>query len=49
MVRQLTGKAVKVPLWQLQIHLLEWISTDMIYIEKLAKFDYGEHVLRISA
>ncbi|KZR68117.1 hypothetical protein PMIT1303_00141 [Prochlorococcus sp. MIT 1303] len=40
---------LKVPLWQLQIHLLEWISTDMIYIEKLAKVDYGEHVLPILA
>ncbi|KZR65587.1 hypothetical protein PMIT1306_00499 [Prochlorococcus sp. MIT 1306] len=40
---------LKVPLWQLQIHLLEWISTDMIYIEKLAKVDDSEHVLRILA
>ena len=40
---------LKVPLWQLQIHLLEWISTEMIYIEKLSNADYGEHVLRILA
>ncbi|KZR70664.1 hypothetical protein PMIT1313_00318 [Prochlorococcus marinus str. MIT 1313] len=40
---------LKVPLWQLKNHLLEWISTDIIYIEKLAKVDDSEHVLRISA
>lgn len=38
---------VKVPHWQLQTHLLEWIGTKMIYIEKLLKVEYGEHVLRI--
>ena len=40
---------LKNPLWQLQIHLLEWISTDMIYLEKLAKVDDSEHVLWILA
>ena len=38
---------VKVPLWQRQTHLLDWIGTEMTYTEKLIKVDYGEHVLRI--
>ncbi|KZR78230.1 hypothetical protein PMIT1323_00401 [Prochlorococcus marinus str. MIT 1323] len=40
---------LKIPLWQLKNHLLEWISTDMIYLEELAKIDDSEHVLRILA
>ena len=37
----------KVPLWQLQTHLLEWMGNEMIHRKKLSKVDYGEHVLRI--